>query len=158
MRAHLHLTTPDSDRFGREHAEPWDDRSGWYTHAATLEIEPEDTALAKLEAVFDLTQHGRDDWTDGDAVAWAAGDAAEVRSSYVGDVIVLEGADSSAVYEVGFAGFRRIDVAAEHVPPPRVVPPTPAEWDAEQEALGDRALGRRTVDDVLRSSEPRLDP
>ena len=67
MRAHLHLTTPDSDRFGREHAEPWDDRSGWYTHAATLEIEPEDTALAKLEAVFDLTQHGRDDWTDGDA-------------------------------------------------------------------------------------------
>ena len=30
--------------------------------------------------------------------------------------------------------------------------------NAEQEALGDRALGRRTVDDVLRSSEPRLDP
>lgn len=152
MRAHLHLITLGSDLFGREHAEPWADRDGWTYHAATLEIEPEDTALATLEAVFNATQHGRGDWTTGDAVAWVAGDATEVRSSYVGDVVVLEGSGSQAVYEIGFAGFRRIDVAAEHVPPPRVAPPTSAEWDAEQEALGDRALGRQTVEGALRRS------
>ena len=157
MRAHLHLVTPGSERFGHEHAEPWGDRTGWTFHTATLEVEPEDTALATLELVFDATQHGRGDWTKGDAVVWVAGDAEEVRSSTVGDAIVFEGSGSQAVYEIGFAGFRRIDVAAEHVPPPRVAPPTPAEWDAEQEALGDRALGRRTVEDVLRSSEPRSD-
>lgn len=151
MRVHLYLIKPTSDRFGREHVEPWDDLDGWTFHAATLEIEPEDTALATLELVFDLTQHGRGDWTAGDAVAWAAGPAAEIRSSYVGDVIVLEGSGARAVYEVSFAGFRRIDVAPEHIPPARVSPPTAAQWDAEQEALGDRALGRRTVDDVLDS-------
>ena len=152
MRAHLHLLPPGSERFGREHSEPLADRDGWYDHAATLDVEPEDTALATLEAVFDLTQHGRGDWTAGDAVTWVAGLGAEVRSSYVGDVIVLEGAASQAVYEIGFAGFRQIDVAAEHIPPARTAPPTPTEWDAEQEALGDRALGRQTVEGALRSN------
>ncbi len=151
MRALLYFLPPGSERFGREHDEPWADRDGWYDHAATLDVEPGDTALATLEAVFDLTQHGRGDWTTSDAVASVAGDATEIRSSYVGDVIVLDGADSQAVYEIGFAGFRRIDVAPEHVPPARVAPPTPAEWDAEQEALGDRALGRQTVEGALRS-------
>ena len=134
MRAHLHAFPPGSDLFGREHAEPWADRGGWYAHVATLEVEPCDETQETLELVFDLAQHGRGDWTTGDHVEWVAGPGTEVRSLYVGDAIVLEGSDSRAVYEVALAGFRLIDVPADQVPPPRVVPPTPAEWEAEQRA------------------------
>ena len=120
-------------------------RLGVLAHVATLRVEACDDVQDTLELVFDLAQHGRGDWTTGDAVRWVAGPGTEVRSLYVGDVIVLEGAGSRAVYEVGLAGFRRIDVAADNadrrsaVPPPCVVPPTPAEWEAEQRAIRERA-------------------
>ena len=128
MRAHLYLLPPGSDRLGREHAEPWDERAGWYDHAATLDVEPRPDVADTLQAAYARTQNGRGDWTAGDAVAWASGPG--LRSSYVGDVVVLEGAGSRAVYEVAFADFRRIDVPADQVPPPRTVPPTPDEHQA----------------------------
>lgn len=141
MRAHLHLLKPGSDRFGWEHDEPLGDRDGWYGHAATLEVDPGETVEDTLQAVWWRTQHKAADWTGGEGVVWVSGPG--LRSSHVGDVIVLEGASGRAAYEVAFAGFRRIDVAPEHIPPARTVPPTPAEWEAEQAALGDRALGDR---------------
>ena len=110
-----------------------------YAHVATLDVEPYDEVQETLDLVFDLAQHGRGDWTAGDHVRWVAGPGTEVRSLYVGDAVVLESSGRRSVFEVGLAGFRRIDVAADQVPPPRVVPPTPREWEAEQRALQQQA-------------------
>ena len=127
MKAHLFLLKPSlaDGRFGREHDEPWADRGGWYDHAATLEVEPHDTPEDTLQAVWVRTQHGRDDWTGNPEVRWVSGPG--LRSSYVGDVVVLEGPGGRAVYEVALADFRRIDVPPDQIPPARTVPPLPSE-------------------------------
>jgi hypothetical protein len=132
MRAHLFLLKPNLDggRFGREHSEPWSEREGWYVHAATLDIEPHDEVDDVLQAVWTRTQHGRDDWTGGTSARWVSGPG--LRSSYVGDVVVLEGSPGvapggRAVYEIALAGFRRIDVPADQITPARTVPPSPGE-------------------------------
>ena len=127
MRAHLFLLKPDlsSGRLGREHDEPFDQRDGWYDHAATLELDPRDDVDGTLDAVYHRTQHGRGDWTGNAEVRWVSGPG--LRSSYVGDVVVLEGPGGRAAYEVAFAGFRRIDVPPDQIPPARTVPPLPSE-------------------------------
>ena len=129
MIAHLFLLKPDpsAGRLGREHDEPFADRDGWYDHAATLDVEPRDDVADTLQDVYARTQHGRDDWTGGAGVRWVSGPG--LRSSYVGDVIVLEGPGGRAVYEVAFAGFRRIDVPPGQIPPARTVPPLPSELE-----------------------------
>ena len=125
MRPHLHLLKPGHPRFGLEHDEPLDDRDGWYDHAATLEVEPQGDVDDTLQAVWWRTQHKAADWTGGPSVRWVAGPG--LRSSHVGDVIVLESPGGRAAYEVAFAGFRRIDVPPGQIPPARSVPPRPSE-------------------------------
>ena len=142
MRAHLFLLKPSltDGRLGREHDEPFEQREGWYDHAATLELEPRGTTGDTLEAVYHRTQHGRGDWTGNAEVRWVSG--AGLRSASVGDVVVLEGPGGRAIYEIALADFRRIDVPADQIPPVRLVPPTPSEWEAEQRALKQRAAER----------------
>ena len=131
MLAHLFLLKPSSngtpDRLGVEHDEPLADREGWYDHAATLEVEPHDDVVDTLQAVWARTQHGARDWTGNAEVRWVSGPG--LRSSYVGDVIVLEGSGDRAAFEVAFAGFRRIDVPPDQIPPARTVPPLPSELE-----------------------------
>ena len=127
MRAHLFLldTGPDAGRLDLEHDEPWDDRRGRYAHAATLEVEPRDHVEDTLQGVWVRTQHGGGDWTVGPGVRWVSGPG--LRSSAVGDVVVLEGPGGRAAYEIALADFRRIDVPAGQIPPARTVPPLPSE-------------------------------
>lgn len=127
MRAHLFLLKPDlaSGQLGREHPEPLADREGWYDHAATLEVEPRDDVMDTLQAMWARTQHGASDWTQSEEVRWVSRPG--LRSSHVGDVVVLEGSGGRAAYEVAFAGFRRIDVPAGEIPPARTTPPRPSE-------------------------------
>ena len=125
MRAHLHLLKPGHPRAGLEHDGPLDQRDGWYDHAATLEVEPRDDVEDVLQAVWWATQHKATDWTGGPDVRWVSGPG--LRSSHVGDVVVLEGSGGRAAYEVAFAGFRRIDVPSSQIPPARDVPPLPSE-------------------------------
>ena len=127
----LFLLKPSPDgspvRHGREHDASWAERHGWYDHAATLEVEPHDDVDDTLQAAWAQTQHGRGDWTGNAEVRWVSGPG--LRSSHVGDVIVLEGAGGRAAFEVAFAGFRRIDVPPDQIPPARTVPPLPSELE-----------------------------
>ena len=125
QRAHLHLLAPGSDKLGVEHDEPLADREGWHARAATLDVEPRDDLDATLDAVYHRTQHDARDWTRDAGVRWVSGPG--LRSSSVGDVIVLEGPGGRAAYEVSFAGFRRIDVPPGQIPPARKAPPLPGE-------------------------------
>jgi hypothetical protein len=129
MLAHLFLLKPGldgtSERLGREHSEPLQEREGWYNHAATLEVEPRDDVMDTLQAIWARTQHGRGDWTGNAEVRWVSGPS--LRSSHVGDVIVLEGSGDRAAFEIAFADFRRIDVPAGEIPSARTAPPLPGE-------------------------------
>lgn len=119
MLAHLfHLRAQadgEPERFGREHVEPWAEREGWYRHVATLGVEQQDDIEDTLQAVWSRTQHAQRDWTGHEGVRWVEGP--EQRSTYIGDVIVLESRQGRAVYEVAFEGFRRIDLPAAEIAP-----------------------------------------
>ncbi len=79
------------------------DRSRYYTHVADVE--------APLGQVFALTNHIDHSWTDNPEVVWHT--AAPVRSTSVGDVIVLQ--ESGRAWLVMPFGLQ--ELAADHDPP-----------------------------------------
>jgi hypothetical protein len=109
------MTKPIQERYGVYHAndlhamiapqaDHWcTDRSRHYTHVADVE--------APLGQVFALTNHIDHPWTENPEVAWHT--AAPVRSTSVGDVIVLQ--ESGRAWLVLPFGLQELE--ADHEPP-----------------------------------------